>query len=126
VVGRSSAFLPGIVDWIRIFNALGFLVVVVTNQRGCGAGLDPWGRSGRDPSGCGKKWRAPARVLAISSAARMKKAPAVAASPGQAWCSRRKGGGISSANRDLASACGMSFIRAREGRIVEVLLNGSI
>ncbi len=27
-------FLPNIADWIRIFNALGYLVIVVTNQRG--------------------------------------------------------------------------------------------
>jgi len=27
-------FLPNIADWIRIFNTLGYLVVVVTNQRG--------------------------------------------------------------------------------------------
>ena len=27
-------FLPAIADWIRIFNALDFLVIVVTNQRG--------------------------------------------------------------------------------------------
>jgi len=32
-------FLPGIIDWIRIFHALGFLVVVVTNQRGIARGL---------------------------------------------------------------------------------------
>jgi histidinol-phosphate phosphatase family protein len=27
-------FLPNISDWIRLFNALGFLVIVLTNQRG--------------------------------------------------------------------------------------------
>lgn len=27
-------FLPNIADWIRIFNTLGYLVIVVTNQRG--------------------------------------------------------------------------------------------
>jgi len=32
-------FLPGIVDWIRIFNALDYLVIVVTNQRGIARGL---------------------------------------------------------------------------------------
>jgi histidinol-phosphate phosphatase family protein len=31
-------FLPNIVDWIRIFNALGFLVIVITNQRGIARG----------------------------------------------------------------------------------------
>lgn len=32
-------FLPGIVDWIRLFNALDFLVVVVTNQRAVARGI---------------------------------------------------------------------------------------
>lgn len=31
--------LPGITDWIRLFNALGFLVIVVTNQRCIARGL---------------------------------------------------------------------------------------
>jgi D-glycero-D-manno-heptose 1,7-bisphosphate phosphatase len=31
--------LPNAVDWIRLFNALGFLVIVVTNQRGVALGL---------------------------------------------------------------------------------------
>lgn len=31
-------FLPAIADWIRIFNALDFLVIVVTNQRGIALG----------------------------------------------------------------------------------------
>lgn len=32
-------FLPNIADWIRIFNALDFLVIVVTNQRGVARGM---------------------------------------------------------------------------------------
>jgi D-glycero-D-manno-heptose 1,7-bisphosphate phosphatase len=32
-------FIPTIVDWIRLFNLLGYLVVVVTNQRGIARGL---------------------------------------------------------------------------------------
>ena len=31
--------LPNISDWIRIFNALDFLVIVVTNQRGVARGI---------------------------------------------------------------------------------------
>jgi D-glycero-D-manno-heptose 1,7-bisphosphate phosphatase len=27
-------FLPNIADWVRMFNTLGYLVIVVTNQRG--------------------------------------------------------------------------------------------
>lgn len=32
-------FLPNIAGWIRIFNALDFLVIVITNQRGIARGL---------------------------------------------------------------------------------------
>jgi D-glycero-D-manno-heptose 1,7-bisphosphate phosphatase len=31
--------VPAVVDWIRLFNALGLLVIVVTNQRGVALGL---------------------------------------------------------------------------------------
>ena len=39
---RSTAefrLLPNAADWIRLFNALGYLVIVVTNQRGVALGL---------------------------------------------------------------------------------------
>jgi histidinol-phosphate phosphatase family protein len=32
-------FLPNIADWIHIFNALGYLVIVITNQRGIARGI---------------------------------------------------------------------------------------
>ena len=32
-------FLPNIEDWIRLFKALGYLVIVITNQRGVARGL---------------------------------------------------------------------------------------
>jgi D-glycero-D-manno-heptose 1,7-bisphosphate phosphatase len=32
-------FLPSIADWIRLFNALDLLVIVITNQRGVALGL---------------------------------------------------------------------------------------
>jgi D-glycero-D-manno-heptose 1,7-bisphosphate phosphatase len=32
-------FLPNIVDWIRLFNALGYLVIVISNQRGVARGM---------------------------------------------------------------------------------------
>ena len=32
-------FVPTISDWIRLFNVLGYLVVVITNQRGIALGL---------------------------------------------------------------------------------------
>jgi D-glycero-D-manno-heptose 1,7-bisphosphate phosphatase len=39
---RSSGefrLLPNIADWIRLFNALEFVVIVITNQRGVARGL---------------------------------------------------------------------------------------
>jgi D-glycero-D-manno-heptose 1,7-bisphosphate phosphatase len=39
---KDFHFIPAVVDWIRIFNALGFLVIVATNQRGVALGrIDP-------------------------------------------------------------------------------------
>src|SRR5882724_1137898 len=35
----SFTFMPKVADWIRIFNALGLLVIVVTNQRCIARGL---------------------------------------------------------------------------------------
>lgn len=32
-------FLPNIADWIRLFNALGYLVIVISNQRGVARGM---------------------------------------------------------------------------------------
>ena len=32
-------FLPNITDWIRLFNALGYLVIVISNQRGVARGI---------------------------------------------------------------------------------------
>ena len=36
---QEFTFTPGIISWIRIFNALDLLVVVVTNQRGVARGV---------------------------------------------------------------------------------------
>lgn len=36
---RQFKFLPNITDWIRIFNTLDYLVIVITNQRGVARGL---------------------------------------------------------------------------------------
>src|SRR5271155_3389398 len=36
---QEFRFMPGIVDWIRLFNALDLLVIVVTNQQGVAKGL---------------------------------------------------------------------------------------
>jgi D-glycero-D-manno-heptose 1,7-bisphosphate phosphatase len=40
-IQSSSEFrlLPNIADWIRLFNALEFVVIVITNQRGVARGL---------------------------------------------------------------------------------------
>jgi len=32
-------FIPETIDWIRLFNALGYLVIVATNQRGVARGM---------------------------------------------------------------------------------------
>jgi D-glycero-D-manno-heptose 1,7-bisphosphate phosphatase len=36
---QDFRFIPGVADWIRLFNALDLLVIVVTNQQGVAKGL---------------------------------------------------------------------------------------
>ena len=89
-------FLPGIADWIQLFNALGLLVIVVTNQRGVALGLircedleEIHRNMTQEPA------PAPERVSTTCSAAPTRKQPATAGSPSPAWCWRRSGSGIS-------------------------------
>ena len=87
--------LPEVVAWIRLFKAAGYLAIVVTNQRGIALGR----YSEADLLALHEKmratWQPRALSSTISSIARMRRAPATAASPCPEWCSRRKRNGIS-------------------------------
>lgn len=125
-------FLPGIVDWIRIFNALEFLTVVVTNQRGVARGLisqanlDEIHRKmtleierggGRvdeilccphEVGTCGCRKPKPGLVLKAQARWDIDLAASVLI-------------GDSDADRDLAAVCGMTFVRVLDGRVIETV-----
>ncbi len=124
-------FLPGIADWIRLFNALGLLVVVVTNQRGVARGLI---RS----ENLDEIHRNMTRELA-SAGARIDDVfycPHEEATcecrkplPGMVLAAERKWNialadslliGDSERDRQLAEACGLTFVRVADSHVVEV------
>jgi D-glycero-D-manno-heptose 1,7-bisphosphate phosphatase len=123
-------FFPGIIDWICIFNRLGFLVVIVTNQRGVARGLirqedlDEIHRrmvleveraGGRidqilccphEEDACLCRKPKPGLVLEATARWDIDLAASVMI-------------GDSEADRVLAAQCGMSFIQVRDGHVVE-------
>jgi D-glycero-D-manno-heptose 1,7-bisphosphate phosphatase len=122
-------FIPESVDWIRLFNALQFLVIVITNQRAVARGL-----------------LAPSELEAIHE--RMKAALLASGAriddvfccpheesvcecrkpkPGLVLQAQRKWDidltrslliGDSESDRMLARSCGLRFVEVRDGRIV--------
>jgi len=120
--------LPNIVDWIRLFNTLGFLVIVVTNQRGIARGL----MTEENLSSIHKHMvndlaAGGARIDDIfycphgfdSCDCRKPK-------PGMVYAARDKWNidlahslliGDSDSDQRLAAGCGMPFLRVRDGRI---------
>jgi D-glycero-D-manno-heptose 1,7-bisphosphate phosphatase len=125
-------FIPGIVDWIRIFNAQGFLVIVVTNQRGVARGLirpqdldeihrrmaeeieDAGGHIDQilccphDEDSCDCRKPKPGLVLQAQLRWDIDLASSLLI-------------GDCDSDRELARACGMSFVRVRDGRVVETI-----
>ena len=123
--------LPNVADWIRLFNALDLLVIVVTNQRGVALGR-----------------MAAADVEDIHRRMREQLAALGARIDDVLWCPHQEGVcecrkprpglahqardrwdidlaaslmiGDSDRDRELARVCGMRFVRAVGGRIAEV------
>jgi D-glycero-D-manno-heptose 1,7-bisphosphate phosphatase len=121
---------PNIADWIRLFRALGFLVIVITNQRGVARGITR-----------------PADLEDIHRQMRAELAAAGAMlddvfvcphDEGMCDCRKPRSGlieqarvkwdidlsrsvviGDSDVDRQLAANCGLRFIRVDEGRILE-------
>jgi D-glycero-D-manno-heptose 1,7-bisphosphate phosphatase len=128
---KEFQFLPGIADWIQLFNALDLLVVVITNQRGVARGLI----RGEDLQEIHQNMvqelaSGGARIDDIficpheNGTCECRKPK-----PGMVWMAQRKWNidlgasiliGDSERDRLLAEACGLSFVRAHEGCIVEV------
>ena len=124
-------FIPGVSDWIRLFNALGLLVVVITNQRGVAKGLI---RRENLEEIHRNMTTALARV-----GARIDDVFCCPHEEGSCDCRKPKPGlvlearrkwnislsdslliGDSENDRGLAEACGLGFIRVEAGSIVEV------
>ena len=124
-------FIPGIADWIRLFNALGLLVVVVTNQRcvakglirgenleeihrnmtrelaGAGARIDDVFCCPHEEGTCECRKPRPGMVLAAERKWNIDLAASLLI-------------GDSELDRGLAEACGLTFVRVADGRVLEV------
>jgi D-glycero-D-manno-heptose 1,7-bisphosphate phosphatase len=128
---KEFQFLPGIADWIQLFNALGLLVVVITNQRGVARGLiraEDLQEIHRNMTQ--ELAAAGARIDDIFACPHENgTCECRKPKPGMVWMAQRKWNidlgasllvGDSPSDRLLAEACGLGFVRANEGRIVEV------
>jgi D-glycero-D-manno-heptose 1,7-bisphosphate phosphatase len=122
-------FIPAIFDWIRLFNALDYLVIVVTNQRGIARGfmsnIDVEAIHTRMISELAKQH---ARIDDVyycphdKNACQCRKpAPGMVISAQAKWnidLSQSLMIGDSDSDQQLAVNCGLRFLRAFEGRIV--------
>ncbi|MEO8593020.1 MAG: HAD family hydrolase [Candidatus Solibacter sp.] len=126
-------FLPGIVDWIRLFNLLDLLVIVVTNQRGVARGLmtaDDVAEIHRRMTGqiaaqggrIDDIFCCPHEEGACSC---RKPRPGMVLEACDRWNIDLSGSlliGDSDSDEQLALACGLRFVRVRDGRITHTPL----
>ena len=123
--------IPSVVDWILLFNSLGLLVIVVTNQRGIARGL----MQQTDLTEIHDRMimelnRRGAHIDDIfccpheeNTCDCRKPKPGLVHQACQKWdvdISRSVLIGDSDADRQLAESCGLRFIHTREGRITAV------
>lgn len=124
--------LPAIVDWIRLFNALDLLVIVVTNQRGVARGI----MTEEDVAGIHRHMldclaEAGARIDDVfccpheyGSCNCRKPLPGLVLQAQAKWNIDLTASiliGDSESDRELAQSCGMPFILAGDGHIVDVV-----
>jgi D-glycero-D-manno-heptose 1,7-bisphosphate phosphatase len=129
---RDFRIIPAAIDWIRLFNALDLLVVIVTNQRGIALGV----MSEEDLD------RIHAHMLELLAAAGAR-VDAVFHCPHQensCECRKPRPGlilrakaeldidlarsimiGDSDNDEELARRCGLKFVRVEDGRITNVI-----
>lgn len=123
-------FYPAVFDWIRLFNALDYLVIVITNQRGVALGKMSEGDVGAiHKKMCGALIEKGAHVDDIfvcphhAGVCGCRKPK-----PGMVYEARAKWDidlaqslmiGDSDSDRDLAAACGLRFLRACNGSLAE-------
>jgi histidinol-phosphate phosphatase family protein len=123
-------FLPAIADWIRLFRALDFLVIVLTNQRGVARGLirpddleeihsKMRQELDREEAHIDDVFCCPHAEGACNC---RKPKPGLVWEAEQRWKIDLSSSlliGDSDSDRQLAATCGMAFAMARNGRIVE-------
>ena len=129
--------IPILIDWIKLFNALDYLVIVVTNQRCVARGMLALDELQRIH---GHMQAELARVGAVlddiffcphdNAECRCRKPM-----PGMIDAAVAKWGidlghslmiGDSDVDRDLARACGLKFVRVWEGSIRSIEVGGSV
>ena len=128
--------IPAAADWIRIFNGLGYLVIVVTNQRGIARGH----MSAADVEELHERMRGElARTgahiddvfycpHAEGDCECRKPAPGMIERAALKWdidLTRSVMVGDSWRDQELAARCGLRFLLADEGRIVAPLAAGA-
>ncbi len=122
-------FLPDIVDWIRLSNALDLLVIVVTNQRGVALGR----MSAEDVAEIHENMRRELAHLgariddvftcihAVDSCDCRKPKPGLVYQARDKWdidLSQSILIGDSDSDSELAAACGLRFLRAARGHLL--------
>ena len=125
---REFQLIPAIVDWIRLFNVLDFLVVVVTNQRGVAKQLvRPLDLAEIHRNMIEQLARGGARIDDVfacpheeDSCDCRKPRPGLIFEAAEKWnidISRSLMIGDSESDHQLAQNCGMPFVQVRHGRI---------
>jgi D-glycero-D-manno-heptose 1,7-bisphosphate phosphatase len=122
--------IPNIVDWIRLFNSLDLLVIVVTNQRGVALGLVATEELARIHENMRDQLlRFGARIDDVFSCPHdkdvcdcRKPRPGLVLEAARKWdidLARSLMIGDSPSDQELARRCGMQFVAVSDGRIVD-------
>jgi histidinol-phosphate phosphatase family protein len=123
--------IPAIVDWIRLFNVLDLLVIVVTNQRGVALGLVDANELARlHQNMIDQLAEAGARIDDVFCCPHAegvcecrKPAPGLVLQAARKWdldLARSFLIGDSARDQQLAQRCGLRFIAVAEGRVIAV------
>lgn len=124
--------IPTVVDWIRLFNTLDLLVIVVTNQRGVARGLMSQSDLDRIHEVMLERLAAAgARIDDIFCCVHAegecdcrKPRPGMVLEAARKWNIDLSGSiliGDSPVDRRLAEACHLKFVAVDEGRITEIV-----
>ncbi|GAA4451858.1 HAD family hydrolase [Novipirellula rosea] len=130
-------WIPNTIDWIRLFNALDFLVIVVTNQRGVARGLMTQANVDSIHEQMVRELAAKDAIIddvfvcphEIGSCQCRKPLPGMVHAARDKWNIDVEHSlmiGDSESDRQLASNCEMGFIHVHEGKISGMQLQHTI